>query len=76
MARDVFTDEQVEIEIERLLHSDAVALAKMEARIKNRRRQYLYQLRGYEKRGLQLQREGIDMENMERRLFGAEMEEL
>ena len=43
MSRDKFlTDEQVEIEIERLLNSEDVALAKKEIRIKDKRRQYMY----------------------------------
>ena len=38
------TDEQVEAEIERLNASEAVALARREARLRYKRRQYLYQL--------------------------------
>lgn len=53
------TDMQVEKEIERLTKSDAVKLARQERRIKYRRRQYLYQLRDLEKRGIQLQKAGI-----------------
>ena len=70
MAKDFLTDEQVEMEISRLLQSDAVQLAKKEIRIKYKRRQYLYQLRNMEKRGKQLKAEGITMENMEEVLFG------
>lgn len=55
-----FTDEQVEIEIERLLNSEAVKLAKVEMRLKYRRRQYMYQLRHFEKRGEELIAQGID----------------
>lgn len=76
MARDLFTDEQVEMEIERLLDSEEVQLAKKEAAIKYRRRQYMYQLRSMEKRGKQLKAEGITMENMEARLFGDFEEEV
>ena len=43
------TDEQVEQEIERLNASEAVALARREARLRYKRRQYLYQLRDLEK---------------------------
>lgn len=75
MARDLFTDEQVEMEIARLLDSEEVQLAKKEANIKYRRRQYMYQLRSMEKRGKQLKAEGITMENMEARLFGDSAEE-
>lgn len=70
MAKDILTDEQVEMEIDRLLHSDAVLLAKKEIRIKYKRRQYMYQLRSMEKRGKQLEADGITMENMEEMLFG------
>ena len=70
MAKDFLTDEQVEFEIDRLLNSDAVKLAKKETRIKLRRRQYMYQLRTMEKRGKELKKKGITLENIEARLFG------
>lgn len=70
MAKDWMTDEQVEMEIDRLLHSDAVQLAKKEIRIKYKRRQYMYQLRNMEKRGKQLKADGITLENIESKLFG------
>lgn len=70
MAKDFLTDEQVEMEISRLLQSDAVQLAKREIRIKYKRRQYMYQLRNMEKRGRQLKAEGITLDNMEAKLFG------
>lgn len=66
MARDFLTDEQVEQEIERLSASSAVLLARQEQRIKYKRRQYLYQLRAWEKRGLQLQSQGITYEDLKR----------
>ena len=72
-ARDL-TDEQVEIEISRLLASEEVQLAKQEQRIKYRRRQYMYQLRSMEKRGKKLMQDGISMENIEEVLFGSECE--
>jgi hypothetical protein len=56
------TDEQVEAEIERLNASEAVALARREARLKYRRRQYLYQLRDLEKKGKALMAAGITRE--------------
>lgn len=68
--QDWLTDDQVEIEIERLLHSEDVRLAKKEARIKLRRRQYMYQLRTMEKRGKQLAADGVTLDNIEERLFG------
>lgn len=70
MGKELLTDEQVELEISRLLHSDAVQLAKREIRIKYKRRQYMYQLRNMEKRGQKLKAEGITLENMEEKLFG------
>ena len=69
-AKDFLTDEQVELEIDRLLNSDAVKLAKKETRIKLRRRQYMYSLRTMEKRGKELKKQGITLENIEARLFG------
>ena len=58
------TDEQVELEIERLSESPAVMLAKQEQRIKYRRRQYMYQLRYFEKRGKELMAQGITLDNL------------
>lgn len=62
MAKTILTDEQVEKEIERLLESPLVKLAKKEMRIKYKRRQYLYTLRNYEKRGRELKAAGITIE--------------
>ena len=59
MAKDLLTDEDVEREIERLKDSEAVKLARAEHRYKYRRRQYLYTLRWYEKRGNELIAQGI-----------------
>ena len=70
MAKDFLTDEQVELEISRLLQSEAVLLAKKEIRIKYKRRQDRYQLRNMEKRGRQLKADGITLENIESKLFG------
>ena len=70
MAKDFLTDEQVELEIERLLNSDAVRLAKKETRIKLRRRQYMYSLRVMEKRGKELSKQGVTLDNIEEVLFG------
>lgn len=70
MARKLWTDEEVEIEIHRLQHSEAVKLAKKEAQIKYRRRQQMWNLQFMEKRGKQLQQMGITTENMEAMLFG------
>lgn len=70
MAKDFLTDEQVEIEIARLLESDEVKLAKREMRIKQKRRQYMYSLRSMEKRGKELSQRGITMENIEQMFEG------
>lgn len=67
--KDFLSDAQVELEIERLLESEEVLLAKAEQRIKNRRRQYLYSLRTMEKRGKQLMADGVTLENIVSRLF-------
>lgn len=75
MQEKFLTDEQVDLEIERLNSSDAVRLARKEQRIKYKKRQYLYQLRAYEKRGKQLQKEGITMENIDEKLGNIEVEE-
>lgn len=59
------TDEQVEREIERLNASEAVALARREARLRYKRRQYLYQLRDLEKKGKALLKAGITREMLD-----------
>ena len=56
------SDEEVEQEIERLNNSEMVALARREARLKYKRRQYLYQLRDLEKKGKALMEAGITRE--------------
>ncbi len=71
MATKLFlTDEQVEREIERLQESDLVKLAKREEYVRNRRRQYLYSLRSYEKKGKELAKSGITMEVLDSMLKG------
>lgn len=62
MAKEFFTDEQVDAEIERLRNSPYVKLARREEAIRNRRRQYMYQLRFYEKKGKELELAGVTME--------------
>ena len=68
--RDFLTDEQVEQEIERLLESDLVKLAKKEEYVRTRRRQYLYSLRSYEKKGKELSKAGITIEMLDLMLKG------
>jgi uncharacterized protein YxeA len=59
------TDVQVEQEIERLKQSPYVKLAKKDEQIRYRRRQYLYQLKSYEKKGKELSKAGITIEILE-----------
>jgi hypothetical protein len=61
MASKFLTDAQVEEEIERLSNSDLVKLAKRAEYVRNRRRQYLYTLRCYEKKGRELAEAGISI---------------
>ena len=75
MKKEYLTDEQVELEIDRLMHSEDVALAKKEIRIKYKRRQYMYSLRTMERRGKELAKQGYTTENLEQRMFGEEIEE-
>lgn len=65
MAKDFMTDEMVEEEILRLQSSPLVKLARREEAIRNRRRQYMYQLRMYEKKGKQLEAQGVTLEELE-----------
>ena len=60
------TDGQVESEIIRLNESEAVQLARCAQRLKNRRRQYLYNLRDLEKKGKALMEAGITKEMLEK----------
>lgn len=69
------TDEQVEAEIVRLNESEAVALARFATRLKNRRRQYLYNLRDLEKKGKALMEAGITREMLERMYDESEVED-
>ena len=61
----ILSDEAVEQEIERLLNSDLVKLAKKEERIRNRRRQYMYSLRTMERRGRELAAMGMTIEGLD-----------
>lgn len=69
--KETFTDEQVEMEIKRLRDSEYVKLAKAEERVKYRRRQYMYQLRSYEKRGKKLAEQGYTIKEFETGTFDA-----
>ena len=59
------TDDEVEQEIAKLQTSPLVKLARKEERIRYQRRQYLYTLRQYEKKGKELEKAGITMEVLE-----------
>ena len=65
MAKEFMSDEMVEEEILRLQSSPLVKLARREEAIRNRRRQYMYQLRMYEKKGKQLEAQGVTLEELE-----------
>ena len=65
MPREFMTDEMVEDEILRLQTSPLVKLARREEAIRNRRRQYMYTLRMYEKKGKALEAQGITMESLD-----------
>lgn len=63
--KDVMTDEQVEMEIERLNASEAVQIARREQRLKYKRRRYMYQLRWLEKHGKELMAAGVTNETLD-----------
>ena len=65
MAREFMSDEMVDEEILRLQSSPYVKLARREEAIRNRKRQYMYTLRCYEKKGKQLEAQGITLEELE-----------
>lgn len=74
MAKDLLTDAEVDLEIERLKESEAVKLAQKEQRFRYRRRQYLYTLRWYEKRGKQLMEQGVTADDFVESEMDEEME--
>ena len=61
MAKIGLTDAEVEREIERLRGSELVRLAQKEESIRYARRNYLYRLRGLERRGAELAEAGVTM---------------
>ena len=75
MKKGLLTDEAVEQEIDRLLNSEYVKLAKKEERIRNRRRQYMYSLRTFERRGRELANAGITLEKLNALDEGCEYDE-
>lgn len=74
MKESMMTDQMVEEEIRRLWGTAEVKLAKKEQQIKYRRRQQLYTLRNMAKRGAELMRQGVTMDNIETELFGGDEE--
>lgn len=75
MAKDLMTDDQVVQEIERLKNSNHVKLAQKEIRLKYKQRKWLYQLRYLEKRGKQLEANGMTLENIEREIAAIPLED-
>lgn len=65
MAREIMSEEMVDQEIARLMASPHVKLAKRAEAIENRKKQYMYKLRVYEKKGKALEAQGITMEELE-----------
>lgn len=61
MVKIGLTDEQVEQEIARLRSSELVRLAQKEEAIRYARRNYLYRLRGLERRGAELAEAGVTL---------------
>ena len=74
MAKEFMSDEMVEEEILRLQNSPLVKLARREEAIRNRRRQYMYTLRMYEKKGKALEAQGITMEVL-KNMYACDMDE-
>lgn len=65
MPREFISDEMVDAEILRLQASPHVKLARREEAIRNRKRQYMYQLRCYEKKGKALEAQGVTLEELD-----------
>jgi hypothetical protein len=66
MLKKGLSDARVEEEILKLQNSEFVKLARKEERNRYQRRQYLYTLRQYEKKGIELAKAGITMEMLEK----------
>lgn len=61
-------DAALEAEIARLREDEHVKLAKRYNYARNRRKQYLYQLRYYQKKGRELAALGVTMDNLDKML--------
>lgn len=68
MAKSVLTDEEVEVEIERLKQSEYVKLARKAERIKYKRKQRLYQYQWFENIGKELAKQGYTLDNIAERM--------
>ncbi len=75
MAKEIFTDEQVEMEIARLRQTEEVKLAEKVQRIKYKRRLYMSNLRYLEKVGAKLIADGFTLDNIEEKMFGEVLSE-
>lgn len=69
------TDKEVEQEIELLRLNPDVQLARLELRLKYKRRQHLYALRNLAKRGKELREQGYTYENLSSQLAEKEPNE-
>ena len=67
MAKEYIPDEMLDEEILRLQNSPHVKLARREENIRNRKRNYMYQLRMYEKKGKALEAQGITLDSLDER---------
>lgn len=65
-------DAALEAEIARLREDEHVKLAKRYNYARNRRKQYLYQLRYYQKKGRELAALGVTMDNLDEMLCSSE----
>lgn len=74
MKKEFLTDEQVEAEIAKLKASKEVKLAEKEIRLRYKRRKQLYNLRSLKKRGKDLMKAGITLNNIDE-MFEAALEE-
>ena len=65
-------DAAIEAEIAHLRADEYVRLAKRYEYARNRRKQYLYQLRSFQKKGRELAALGVTMENLDEMLCSSE----
>ena len=75
MAREAMSDLEVQMEIERLKQSPHVKLAEKEIRLRYKERKWLYQLRYLEKRGKQLEADGMTLESIENKIASIPLED-